>query len=43
MKYDDFIELDNITWEDCNSKHTTKKLAVILNDGHVMGFVKEGD
>lgn len=43
MKYEDFVELDNTTLQDCNSKYTTKKLAVVLNDGHVMGFVEEGD
>ena len=43
MKYEDFVELDNTTLQDCNSKYTTKNLAVILNDGHVIGFVKEGD
>lgn len=43
MKYKNFVELDNTTLEDCNSKCITKNLAVILNDGHVIGFVKEGD
>lgn len=43
MKYEDFVELDNTTLQDCNSKYTTKKLTVVLNDGHVMGFVEEAD
>lgn len=43
MKYEDFVELDNTTLEDCNSKCETKNLAVILNDGHVIGFVEEAD
>ena len=43
MKYEDFVELDNTTLQDCNSKYTTKQLVVVLNDGHVMGFVEEAD
>ena len=43
MKYEDFVELDNTTLEDCNGKCETKNLAVILNDGHVIGFVEEAD
>ena len=36
MKYEDFVELDNTTLEDYNSKNTTKNLVVILSDGHVI-------
>ena len=43
MKYEYFVELDNTTLQDCNSKYTTKKLVVVLNYGHVMGFVEEAD
>lgn len=41
MNYETVIELDNVTLEECKSKYVTKNLAVILNDGHVIGFTKE--
>ena len=41
MDYDTIIELDEVTLEDCIDLYEKKNMSTIINDGHVINFVKE--
>lgn len=41
MDYGQIIELDNVTLEDCLDLYNKKGISVIINDGHIVNFVKE--
>ena len=41
MVYENIIELDNVTLEDCLDLYGKKNISVVINDGHVINFVKE--
>lgn len=41
MNYENIIELDNVTLEDCLDLYEKKNTSVVINDGHVINFVKE--
>lgn len=41
MVYENIIELDNVTLEDCLDLYEKKNISVVINDGHVINFVKE--
>ena len=43
INYDKFIELDNITLEDCIQLYDEKHIATIINDGRIINLMKEGD
>lgn len=39
MSYDTILDLENITLQDCENM-STEGLKAIINDGHVVNFVK---
>ena len=39
--YNQVINLDNVFLEDCVELYEKKKLATIINDGHIQNFVVE--
>ena len=39
--YNDMIELDNVTLEECVQLFEMKNMCTIINDGHIIDFVKE--
>ena len=41
MNYETVIELDEVTLEDCIDLYEKKNMSTIINDGHVINFVKE--
>ena len=41
MDYDNVIELDNVTLEDCLDLYTKKNVTTIINDGRIINFIKE--
>lgn len=41
MDYDNVIELDNVTLEDCIDLYTKKNVTTEINDGRIINFVKE--
>ena len=41
MDYDTVIELDEVTLEDCLDLYEKKNIYTIINDGHIIDFVKE--
>ena len=41
MDYDTVIELDEVTLEDCIYLYEKKNMSTIINDGHIINFVKE--
>ena len=41
MDYDAVIELDEVTLEDCIGLYEKKNMSTIINDGHIINFVKE--
>ena len=41
MDYDAVIELENVTLEDCIDLYEKKNMSTIINDGHIINFVKE--
>ena len=41
MDYDTIIELGEVTLEDCIDLYEKKNMSTIINDGHVINFVKE--
>ena len=40
MNYDAVIELDEVTLEDCIDLYEKKNMSAIINDGHIINFVK---
>lgn len=43
MDYDNVIELDSVTLEDCIDLHKMKNISTVINDGKIINFVKECD
>ena len=41
MNYDAVIELDEVTLDDCIDLYEKKNMSTIINDGHIINFVKE--
>ena len=41
MDYDTVIELSEVTLEDCIDLYEKKNMSTIINDGHIINFVKE--
>ena len=41
MNYENIIELDNITLEDCIDLYEKKNMYTIINDGRIINLVKE--
>ena len=41
INYDAVIELDEVTLEDCIDLYEKKNMSTIINDGHIINFVKE--
>ena len=41
MNYENIIELDNITLEDCIDLYDKKNIHTIINDGRIINLVKE--
>lgn len=41
MNYENIINMDNVTLDDCLSNYIMKNMAVEINDGHIVDFVKE--
>lgn len=41
MDYDTVIELSEVTLEDCMDLYEKKNMSTIINDGHIINFVKE--
>ena len=41
MNYDAVIELDEVTLEACIDLYEKKNMSTIINDGHIINFVKE--
>ena len=41
MSYEQVIELDNVTLEDCLYLYNRKKMVTIINDGRIINFKKE--
>lgn len=43
MKYEDFVELDNVTLQDCIDLFEKKNRRTVINDGHIVNFIKEDE
>lgn len=41
MDYSKFIDLDNVTLEDCLDLYEKKNKVTIINDGRIITFVEE--
>ena len=41
MNYENIIELENVTLEDCIDLYEKKGTYTIINDGYIKDFVKE--
>lgn len=41
MNYENILELDNITLEDCIDLHDKKNMYTVINDGRIINLVKE--
>ena len=41
MNYDQIMELNNVTVQDCIDMYNMKGMVTICNDGRVIGFEKE--
>ena len=41
MNYENMIELDNVTLEDCIDLYEKKNVTTIINDGRIINFIKE--
>ena len=41
MDYNNIIELDNITLQDCEDMYRMKNMRTVINDGRVVNFEKE--
>lgn len=42
INYDNFVELDDITLEDCLDLYK-KNIFAIINDGRIINLMKDGD
>ncbi len=43
MEYDRVIDLDNVTLEDCLDLYHKKDITTVINDGHIINFIKESE
>ena len=43
MNYEDMIELDNVTLEDCIDLYEKTNVKTVICNGHITDFVKERD
>lgn len=43
INYEDMLELDNVTLEDCLDLYKKKGMYTELNDGRIINFAKEDD
>ena len=43
MDYNNIIELDNVTLQDCEDMYRTKNMRTIINDGRIINFEKENN
>ena len=41
MDYNNVIELDEVTLEDCIDLYEKKNVKTVISDGHITDFVKE--
>ena len=41
MNYENVIELDHVTLEDCIDLYEKKNVRIVISDGHITDFVKE--
>ena len=41
MNYENIIELDNVTLEDCINLYEKKSVRTVICDGHITDFVNE--
>ena len=41
MNYENVIELDHVTLEDCIDLYEKKNVRIVISDGHISDFVKE--
>ena len=41
IKYEDILELDNVTLEDCIDLYEKKGIATVINNGKIENFIKE--
>lgn len=41
MRYEDFVELDNLTPWDCIILFENEKMRAVINDGRIIDFIKE--
>ena len=41
MNYDDYIELNSVTIEDCLDLYEKRNMSTIINDGRIINFEKE--
>lgn len=41
MDYNNILEMDNITLQDCLDMYRMKGMCAIINDGKLINFVKE--
>lgn len=40
MNYEQFIELDNVTLQDCCELYYYKNIETVINDGRITDFIK---
>lgn len=43
MNYENVIELDEVTLEDCVDLYEKRKMIIIINDGRIINFMKENE
>lgn len=41
MNYENVIDLDNVTLEDCINLYDNKDIIAVINDGRIINFAKE--
>ena len=41
LDYGQFIDLDNVTLEDCETLYDKKDMITVIEDGHIRNFVTE--
>ena len=41
MSYEQIIELDNVTLDDCLDLYIKRNMITIINDGRIVNFLKE--
>ena len=41
MNYENVIELDHVTLEDCIDLYEKKNVRIVISDGHITDFVNE--